>query len=177
MREIEREEAVWFAIKTRMDFRAEKVLSTVCEEVYFPKESVKLPEGKTRIKAVIPHVLFIRTTHSKALYLEAGGCNDTGQSVPMWIYRNPKSNEIQAIPQQSIDLLRLLTTADTSKCRIYTVKDFKIDERVRVTGGPYKGYEGFVKRIAKNKHVIVSIEGVCMVILPYIHPDLLEIIE
>ena len=41
-------------------------------------------------------------------------------------------------------------------------------------GGPYKGYEGYVQRVRKNKHVIVKIEGVCMVILPFIHPDLLQ---
>lgn len=170
------EKTEWFAIKTRLDFRAEDVLSAVCDEVYFPKETVRRPDGKTCVKAVIPHVLFIKTTHNKALSLESDGREGVVHSVPMWIYRYPQSNEIQTISQRSIDLLKLLTSGDTSQCRIYTVKDFKINERVRVTGGIYQGYEGFIKRIAKNKHVIVSIEGVCMVVLPYIHPDLLEVV-
>lgn len=167
----------WFAIKTRQDFRAEEVLSTQCDEVYFPKETIRLPEGKTRIRAVIPHVLFIRTTRTNALSLEAEGRKNPGQSVPMWVYRYPHDNRIQIIPQHSIDLLRLLTSDDSTKCRVYTANDFRVRQRVRVTGGLYKGYEGFVKRIEKNKHVIVSIEGVCMVILPFIHPDLLEAID
>lgn len=173
--EIERSE--WFAIRTRQDFRAEELLSAVCEEVFFPKESILLHGKKIREKAVIPHVLFIKTTRTKALEQEAAGRKNPELSVPYWIYRYPKDNEIQVIPQRAIDLLRLLTADDTTRCRIYTVKDFKVKERVRVTGGLYKGYEGFVKRVAKNKHVVVSIEGVCMVILPYIHPDLLERID
>lgn len=169
--------AEWFAIKTRQDFRAEKLLTDVCEEVFFPKEYVRLPSGKTRVKAVIPHVLFIKTTHDIALDLEAKSRNIPGALAPIWIYRYPHCNEIQIIPQHSINLLQLLTEEDTSKCRVYTAKDFKLKERVRVIGGLYEGYEGFVKRIEKNKHVIVSIEGICMVVLPYIHPDLLEKID
>lgn len=167
----------WFAIKTRQDFKAERVLSKVCEDVFFPKESIKLDNGKSRIKAIIPHVLFIKTSRNIALALEADGRKNIPSSIPMWIYRYPHENEIQIIPERSIHLLRLLTAEDTTKCRIYTVKDFKVKQRVRVIGGAYKGYEGFIKRIEKNKHVIVSIEGVCMVILPYIHPELLEAID
>ncbi len=169
--------AKWFAIKTRQDFKAERILAEVCEDVFFPKESIKLNNGKSRIRAVIPHVIFIKTTRETAMALEADGRNNVPLSIPMWIYRYPHDNDIQIIPERSINLLRLLTAEDTTKCRIYTVKDFKVQQRVRVIGGVYKGYEGFVKRIAKNKHVIVSIEGVCMVILPYIHPELLVAID
>ena len=175
--DLNRQQTEWFAIKTRQDFKAEEILSTRCDEVYFPKETIKLPEGKTRVRAVIPHVLFIKTTQNNALSLEADGRKNDGRSLPLWIYRYPHDNRIQIIPQHSIDLLRLLTSDDSTKCRIYSAKDFKVKQRVRVTAGIYKGYEGFVKRIEKNKHVIVSIEGVCMVILPFIHPDLLEAVE
>lgn len=167
----------WYAIRTRQDFRAEKALSAVCDEVFFPKETITSPGKKPRMKAVIPHVLFIRTSHARALQLEDDGHKNPGAAIPLWIYRNPGDNDIQVIPQQSIDLLRLLTADDTTRCRIYTVRDFRIKERVRVTGGIFKGYEGFVKRIEKNRHVVVNIEGICMAILPYIHPDLLEKIE
>ena len=80
-------------------------------------------------------------------------------------------------PARSIDLLRLTTSADTSGCEIYNNRNFKENEHVRVTGGPYQGMEGYVQRVRKNKHVIVKIEGICMVMLPFIHPDLLERIE
>ena len=167
-------ESYWFAIRTQQDFTVERILKDKCDEVFFPKEIVSTPGKKTVVKAAIPHVLFIRTTHDNARDLETFSRNHPEQSIPFWIYRYPKDDEIQIIPQTSINLLRLLTADDASQCRIYTGREFKPKERVRVIGGPYKGYEGYVQRVRKNKHVIVKIEGVCMVILPFIHPDLLQ---
>ena len=167
----------WFAIKTPKDFAAESFLRDKCDDIFFPKEYVATEHKKKRVKAVIPHVLFIKTTRDKALQLEEFGRKHPEQSIQFWIYRFPKDNEIQVIPESSIELLRLLTSDDTTQCRIYTGHEFKENQRVQVTGGIYKGYKGYVQRIQKNKHVIVKIEGVCMVILPFIHPDLLETID
>lgn len=171
------EKVEWFAIKTRLDFKAEKVLVPNCEEIFFPKEYTMGPSKEMRIKAVIPRVLFLKTTRSNILELEAAGRNTTNGAIPFWIYRYPNNKEIQAIPQRSIDLLRLLTSDGTSKCHIYTAKNFKLGQRVRITDGIFKNYVGFIKRIKKNRHVVVKIEGICMVILPFIDPDLLENID
>lgn len=164
----------WYAIKTRHDFKAETVLAAECSEVYFPKEEIKINDGERRLKAVIPHVLFIKTTRSHALELEKRGRQYSPDSVPMWIYRYIKNGEIQPISQRQIDLVKLLTASDTSRCEIFTKSDFKGGEHVRVTAGIYEGYTGYVQRVRKNKHVIVRIEGICMIMLPFIHPDLLE---
>lgn len=167
----------WFAIKTQQDFKIEKILRDKCDEVFFPKEIISMPNKRTMTKAVIPHVLFIKTTHENARNLEFFSRSRSEQLIPFWIYRYPKDDEIQIIPQSSIDLLRLLTSDNTAQCRIYTGREFKAKEHVRVIGGLYKGYEGYVQRVQKNKHVIVKIEGVCMVILPFIHPALLQHID
>ncbi len=176
----------WFAIKTRQDFKAEEFLKPLCEEVYFPTETViteakapadKSPTKKKRERAIIPRVLFIKTTEDNAIQLERAGRAHPELSVPFWIYRYPTDNRIQVIPESSIRLLKLLTANDTTRCEVFTKKDFRENQRVRVTGGPFKGYEGFVQRVRKNKHVVVKIEGVCMVLLPFIHPDLLQAVE
>ncbi|MDE6717333.1 MAG: hypothetical protein K2J70_03985 [Muribaculaceae bacterium] len=167
----------WFAIKTRNDFRAETILATHCQEVFLPKEKVKTKDRKTRVRAVIPRVLFIRTTQENALLLEEAGREHPEQYPSFWIYRYPHDRTIRIIPRESIDLLRLLTSGDTTRCQIFTKTDYKEGQRVRITGGPFQGYEGNITRVRKNRHVIVRIEGICMVMLPYIHPDLLEAIE
>lgn len=167
-------EAQWFAIKTPKDMTAETFFADKCEEVFFPTQTVKVEGKKDRRKAVIPHVLFIKTTPDNAINLEQQGRQNPLLSIPFWIYRYPSDNRIQVIPQASIDLLRLLTSDDTSECRIYTGHEFHANQYVRVTGGLYEGYEGYVQRVKKNKQVVVKIEGVCMVLLPFIHPDLLQ---
>lgn len=168
------ENSEWFAIRSRQDFKAEKVLGPFCDEVFFPKESVSEPGKQAKEKALIPRVLFIRTTRSNALFLEKEGREHPEVSVPFWIYRYPGSNEIQVIQQNAIDLLRMLTSDSNARCEVFTKEGFRENERVRVTGGIYKGCEGYVRRVRKNRHVIVRIEGICMIMLPFIHPDLLE---
>ena len=167
----------WFAIKTKKDFQAENVLEPLCDEVFFPKEKVRIPGGKSRVKAFIPHVLFIKTTREKALELEKMGREMAGLPIPFWIYRYPKDNNIQIIPQKSIDFLRLITSDNSEKCEIFAKESFKKNDHVRVIDGIFKGNEGYVQRVKKNLHVVVEIEGICMVMLPFIHPDLLEKID
>lgn len=163
----------WFAIRTRQDFRAAGELTGVCREVYFPTETVVSPSRHKRERAVIPHVLFIRTTRGEALRLEAEGRTVPG-AIPLWVYRYPNGRDIQTIPQRQIDLLKLLTAKDTTRCTVYNGRSFRPDQRVRVTGGFFAGYEGSVVRVARNRHVVVRIEGICLLMLPFIHPDLLQ---
>ena len=163
----------WYAIRTRQDFRAAEALRATCDDIYFPVETVTTASGQRRRRAVIPHVVFIRTTAHNALAHEAEGRQKPG-AIPFWIYRYPDSNEIQTIPQRQMDLLKLLTADDPTRCRVYNVHDFRPTQRVRVTGGIFAGYEGAVVRVARNRHVAVQIEGICILLLPFIHPDLLQ---
>ncbi|MDE6397184.1 MAG: hypothetical protein K2K84_07925, partial [Muribaculaceae bacterium] len=163
----------WFAIRTRRESRAEKELAEKCDEVFFPKQTVAREGAKPRESAVIPHVIFVRTDRDTLTNLERQGREHPESVVPFWIYRHPGDNAVRSIPQSSIDLLRLLTADDSTRCEIFTKTDFKENQRVRVIAGPFEGYEGFVQRVKKNKHVVVRIEGICLVLLPFIHPDLL----
>ncbi len=171
-----RGDSEWFAIRTSQDFRAETTLRPLLDDVLFPKETVVAPGRKPRERAIIPHVLFIRTSRERALDLEKEGREHPGRMVPFWIYRYPNESRIQPIPGSSIHLLRLLTGSETARCEIYSRTDFQARQRVRITGGPFAGYTGHVVRVRKNKHVVVQIEGICLIMLPYIHPDLLETI-
>ena len=168
------DEPKWFAIRTHQALKAEKLLAPFCDEVFFPKETVKIEGKKSRVKALIPHVLFIKCTSERALQIEKESHQLSQVPIPFWIYRYPTDSKIQIISQRQIDLLQLLTTSDSSKCEIFNKTTFHEKDRVRIVGGIYQGYEGYVQRVHKNRHVVVRIEGVCAVLLPFIHPDLLQ---
>ena len=80
------DESNWFAIKTRRDFHAEESLRPVCDEVFFPTHIVREPSGVKRVKAIIPRVLFIKTSARNALALETAGRTDPAAPVRFWIY-------------------------------------------------------------------------------------------
>lgn len=167
----------WYAVRTRQESLAEKFFRERCDEVFFPKEEIVSSTGATRQRAVIPRVMFIRTTRQHALDLEQQSRTLTDTAVSFWIYRYSAKGDIQPINNEQIQLIRLLTTNDATRCEIFRKTDFKRGQLVRVTGGIYEGYVGTVQRVRKNKHVVVEIEGICMIMLPYIHPDLLETIS
>jgi transcription antitermination factor NusG len=48
---------------------------------------------------------------------------------------------------------------------------------VVVTDGPFKGAEGHIKRIKKDRRLVVTIAGVVAVATAYIHPSMLKKVE
>ena len=166
--------AHWFAIRTMKEFEAERLLTAECDDVFLPKEKIKRVAGAIRIKPVVPRLLFIKTCAARALELEARGQDVSDRMVPFWIYRYHRGASIQPISEREMTLFRLLTSDDTSRCELYNRADFAKGSKVRITGGQFEGYIGHVQRIRKNKHVVVEIDGVCAIALPFIHPALLE---
>ena len=51
--------------------------------------------------------------------------------------------------------------------------------RVRITGGDFEGYEGvFVKvKGARDRRVVISLQGVIAMAMATLSPDLIEVIE
>lgn len=58
-----------------------------------------------------------------------------------------------------------------------TEVSIKKGDRVRVTGGIWRGIEGKYIRIAKDRRVVVSIEGIMAVGTAFIHPSLIEVVK
>lgn len=167
----------WFAIRTWYDFDAERILGEECEEVFFPKRTVATPTGKIIERAYIPHLLFVKAESIRLRQLEWMSRDPDLFPFRFWIYRYPDEDRVQTIGEQDIHLLRLLTTDGGEGVEIFHNLEMAKGTRVRITGGKFKGYQGVVRRVSRKRHVLVKIEGVCVVMLPHIHPELLEIID
>lgn len=48
-------------------------------------------------------------------------------------------------------------------------------QRVRIIDGAFAGVEGHIRRIQKNKRIVVSLEGISTVMLNFVPRELLEI--
>lgn len=165
----------WYALRTQNESAAESALAPLTDEVFVPRREVTNSAGHRSLRPVIPRLMFMRSTEHNALELELNSRRGLIQGLPsFWIYRYQTGGAIQPITPKEMNLMRLLTADDTSRCEVYTKTDFRKGDHIRVAAGPFAGYEGYVRRIARNLHVIVEIEGVCSIALPFIHPDLLE---
>lgn len=164
----------WYALKTRREFQLEFQLQDEVDTIFLPKEMRTAVNGRRQIRPVIPGVVFVMTDRQRILDLERRSRDTLDPISPFWIYRYQGENEPTEISPRDINLVRLLTASDATRCEVYGKTDFEKGMKVRVTGGPFQGQEGYVQRVKKNRHVVVKIEGLCAILLPFIHPDLLQ---
>lgn len=164
----------WFALKTRKEFPLEFRLKDEADAIFLPKEMKTDINGRRQLRPIIPGVLFIMADRLHLLELERLSRDPLGGIPSFWIYRYQGQTEPAEISPRDINLVRLLTANDATRCEVYAKTDYEKGMKVRVTGGPFQGQEGYIQRVKKNRHVVVRIEGLCAILLPFIHPDLLQ---
>ncbi len=90
-------------------------------------------------------------------------------------------NRLIVIPDKQMqDFIRISASEDEKKLYLLPEEvDIKKGTRVRIIGGPFDGVEGvFIKvKGARNRRLVVSIEGLLSVASAEVTPDLIEVIE
>lgn len=80
------------------------------------------------------------------------------------------ADNILTVPDSQMqNFMRVASVQDDSVMFLET-GDYinKIGQRVQITEGYFAGVEGVVKRIKKNKHVVVQLEGLAAVAITYV---------
>ena len=92
----------------------------------------------------------------------------------------PESGEhYLLVPDKQMEQFMKVALADDSRVMFldYNEEFFaKPGQKVEVCEGPFKGVEGKIKRIKKNRHVVVEIEGVAAVAIAYVPTQFLKIV-
>ena len=118
----------------------------------------------------IKSLLFIQVSDS---YLSSFEKSNFGR---VWIYRDLLTGKPSAIPDREMELFIFVCTAG-ERGLSYLGEDrpeYHQGDRVRVIEGPLKGAEGYIKRIRKDRRLLVSIEGFIAVATSFIPPQFLE---
>ncbi|MDE6006602.1 MAG: hypothetical protein K2G67_03515 [Muribaculaceae bacterium] len=167
----------WYAVRSARPVQAVDRLEQRGKETYIPIEKARLRSGTVRERPMIPKLFFLRGESAEVRSIETESRGLDTDLPPMWVYRYSRGDDVQPISDAEFRLFRLLTAPEEERCEVYRKGEFKVGDRLRVKAGPFAGYEGYARRIRRNKHIVVEIEGICAIALPYIHPDLLERIE
>jgi hypothetical protein len=125
------------------------------------------------IPSMITSLLFVQATAGYMTKFE------NEYHARMWIYRDPLTRKPSAIPDHEMEVFIFVCTAGQQGLS-YLGEDkpeYHKGDRVRVTEGQFKGAEGYIKRIKKDRRLVVSIRGVAAVATTYIPPDFLETIS
>lgn len=94
----------------------------------------------------------------------------------VWLYRMADSRQPAAIPEREMEVFRFVVSAGREGLTLLgdDRPEYHEGDRVVVTGGPFKGAEGHIKRIKRDRRLVVTIRGVVAVATTYIHPSLLR---
>lgn len=87
--------------------------------------------------------------------------------------------EVLHIPNREMEnFIRVASLTDDRVIFLdYAVVANKVGRRVIITDGDFAGIEGTVKRIQKNRHVVIQLEGVAAVALAFVPPAHLKFLE
>ena len=169
----------WYALSVYRNkvFEVSQQITDDCDDIYIPTAKYQAPNSADNHlidRPAIPRLMFIRTDEHTALDLEKRAATDPHR-VPFFIYRNIAKTAIQPIADEEMRMFILVSSmGDRDLEYLPAAPDtYRQGDHVRVTEGPFKGAEGYIKRIKKNRRVVVEIFGVCAVALPYIHRELL----
>ncbi len=97
----------------------------------------------------------------------------------VWLYREVSSRRPAAIPDREMEVFRFVVSAGREGLTLLgdDRPEYHEGDRVVVTGGVFKGAEGHIKRIKRDRRLVVTIRGVVAVATTYIHPSLLRKVE
>ncbi|MBO4599285.1 MAG: transcriptional regulator [Bacteroidales bacterium] len=125
------------------------------------------------IPEMIASLLFVKASGSYLTQFEKN------YHERLWVYRDPLSHRPSAIPDREMEVFIFVCTAGKQGLT-YLGEDrpeYHEGDRVRVTEGLLKGAEGYIKRIKKDRRLVVSVRGVAAVATTYVPPQFLEAIS
>ena len=83
--------------------------------------------------------------------------------------------ELLYVPDRQMeDFMRVASAQDDTIIFLDVRDSANMGRRVRITAGRFKGVEGVIKRIRKNKYFLIQIDGVAAVAITYVPADCLE---
>lgn len=147
---------------------------------YLPRHIVYKIKNEKRVRideVLVPNILFVYATREKAdEYVR-----DTAQLAFLTYYydhfhtENGKNPPL-VVPNDEMYNFVLATSTDSEHVRLVNAEQcrFKSGDTVRVIGGPFRGVEGRVARLAGQQRVIVTVTGLCSVATAYIPSAFLE---
>ena len=94
-----------------------------------------------------------------------------------FLYRMADGKRPAVIPDKQMGIFQMVCSSGADGLEFFSDEDmtrYKQGDKVRVTEGPLQGAEGYIKRIRKDRRLLVAIEGFIAVATSFIPPQFLE---
>lgn len=175
----------WFPMRVtyHRELKIKKQLDQLGIENFVPMryELVETKQGRRKkLVSAVHNLIFVHSTQETLTHLKM----TRKECEPLRYIMKPVVGsknqwEIMIVPDHEMENFMRVASAQDDSVMFLDYKDFigKEGRRVRITEGSFAGVQGIVKRIKKNKHVVVQIEGVAAVAVTFVPPSFLQPVE
>lgn len=100
-----------------------------------------------------------------------------GDSRPVNYYWDRTTDAPLTVPSKAMeDFIKIASSMDEDLIYLTEISEkLKEGQKVTITDGPFKGVEGKIVRIRKNRRVMVELPGMLAVASTYVSPKIVEI--
>lgn len=172
MQQTETETQQWFALRVYRNRTAP--IREQCDkdgvQYYIPMRLAERPghDGpEYGEEPLIASLMFLRATEEYVGRLRRSSCN---RVLP---YCHPGTMQPAPIEERAMEMFMFVVKAGAGRAESVELSMLKGD-RVRVTGGHFKGAEGYIMRIHGTRRFVVAVEGVAAVAVTHVPRQFLE---
>lgn len=167
---------IWFVLRAtyRRELQAKELLEKVGIRVFIPMHYRITVRGKVKRRELVPvihQLVFAKATPSQIQEVKNG--------VPFLQYMVDKRTR-KKITVREEEMQRFIAVAGSYDDHLlyFAPEELNLEkgQKVRICGGEFEGFEGvFVKvKGARDRRVVIKVQGVVAVALASIHPDLIQ---
>ena len=169
----------WFALSVYRNkvFEARDYFKSAGYITYLPIVQTLDAQHRTVECPAVSRLLFVKTTIESIISEERLSLSASDHCPRFYIYRCADRQTPQIIPEPQMQMFILVSSAGESDLVYYSLngaQNYKQGDHVRVIDGIFKDAEGYVRRVKDDRRVVVEIEGICAVALPFIHYRFLQ---
>ena len=177
--EVEKETAIWFAMRAtyRRETDAMRLLAKENLGCFVPMQyKISMKKGK-KVRVLVPivhNLIFIHAYPSEVKRVKS-------MVAYLQYITDTRSGKKIIIPDN--EMQRFIAVAGTYSDHLLYFQPDELNlskgTKVRITGGDFEGQEGVFLKVkgARDRRVVIAIQGVIAVAMATIHPDLIEVIK
>ena len=176
--EAEKESEIWYAMRAtyRRESDAMRLLEKENIGCFIPMQyKISIKRGK-KIRTLVPvihNLVFVHARPSEVKRVKS-------QVTYLQYITDTRSGEKIIVPDHQMQ--RFIAVAGTYNDHLMYFQPDELNlskgTKVRITGGEFEGQEGVFLKVkgARDRRVVIEVQGVIAVAMTTIHPDLIEVI-
>lgn len=177
--EAEKESEIWYAMRAtyRRESDAMRLLEKENIGCFIPMQyKISIKRGK-KIRTLVPvihNLVFVHARPSEVKRVKS-------QVTYLQYITDTRSGEKIIVPDHQMQ--RFIAVAGTYNDHLMYFQPDELNlskgAKVRITGGEFEGQEGVFLKVkgARDRRVVIEVQGVIAVAMATIHPDLIEVIK